>query len=145
MFQPSRTEARQFLIDAWRRHRAREVVSPLEAIAADVIAMHPEYHALLEQPAEAAALEARDYSPDDGAVNPFLHLHLHLAVIEQVSIDQPAGIAAAYARLLARLDAPLAAQHAIIDCLAETMWRAQRDQGPPDGEAYLACVERCTR
>jgi len=139
VFEPSRDEAREFLVQTWRKHRARQLLSPLEAIAADIIAAYPEYHLQLESAPDAAQPE---FTPDTGTVNPFLHLHLHLALAEQLSIDQPPGIRAAYERLLACLGEPMAAQHAIIDCLAETIWRSQRDNAPPDGEAYLECVMR---
>jgi hypothetical protein len=139
MFQPTRDEARSFLADAWRKHKAREPLAPLEAVTVDIIAAHPEYHLLLET---VPAADRRDFLPEGGEANPFLHLHLHLALAEQLSIDQPPGIAAAYRQLLARMGEPMAAQHAVIDCLAETLWRSQRDQAPPDGEAYLACVRR---
>jgi hypothetical protein len=139
VFQPSRDEARAFLVEAWRKQRARELLSPLEAIAADVIAAHPEYHPLLEAP--DADLQ-RAYTPDEGTVNPFLHLHLHLAIAEQLSIDQPPGIRAAHARLAARGADPMSAEHVLIDCLAETMWRAQRDRTPLDAQAYIECIQR---
>lgn len=139
MFQPTRDEARTFLAEAWRKHRAREPLTPLEAITADIVAAHPEYHLLLES---APATDAREFLPEGGEANPFLHLHLHLALAEQLSIDQPPGILAAYQRLLARHGEPMAAQHAAIDCLAETLWRAQRDNAPPDGESYLECVRK---
>ena len=139
LFQPTRDEARSFLADAWRKHRGREPLTPLEAITADIIAAHPEYHRLLEA---ASMADAGDGLPGGGAGNPFLHLHLHLALAEQLSIDQPPGILAAYQRVLARLGDAMAAQHAVIECLAETMWRAQRDNVPPDGDAYLECVRR---
>jgi len=141
MFQPSRDEAREFLVQAWRKHRARELLAPIEAQAVDVIAAHPEYHHLLETPDTALM---REYTPEAGELNPFLHLHLHLALAEQLSIDQPPGIRAAFERLLDRHLTPMQAQHAIIDCLAETLWRAQRDGTAPDGEAYLDCVRRAS-
>ncbi len=139
LFQPTRDEARSFLADAWRKHLAREPLTPLEAITADIIAAHPEYQPLLEA---APAADTRDFLPEGGNTNPFLHLHLHLALAEQLSIDQPPGIRAAYQRVLARHREPMDAQHALIECLAETMWRAQRDNVPPDGDAYLECVQR---
>jgi hypothetical protein len=138
VFQPTRDQARAFLADAWRKHRAREPLAPIEAITADIIAAHPEYHALLE----AAPTACNEAPAEDAAANPFLHLHLHLALAEQLSIDQPPGIVAAYRQLLSRCGEPMAAQHAAIDCLAEALWQSQRDRRSPDGEAYLACVRR---
>lgn len=138
MFNPSREQVRRFFCEAWRKHRNREILDGAEATAADLIAEHPEYHALLEN-AEGAL--AKEFTPEGGQMNPFLHLSLHLAVADQVSIDQPPGIRAAYHALRARLDVH-EAEHAILECLGETLWRAQRDNAPLDAEAYLECVRR---
>ena len=103
MFNPSRDEVRQFFTDTWRKQRQGEILTPLEAIAADWIVEHPEYHTDL---ADTEAAQAQDYSPERGQTNPFLHLSMHLAITEQLSIDQPPGIRAAHERLAAppRLD-----------------------------------------
>ena len=34
---------------------------------------------------------------------------------------------------------------AALECLAETVWRAQRDAQPPDAAAYLSCLQRRAR
>lgn len=139
MFTPTRDESRRFLIEAWRKHAAGEPTTGLERMAATVATMHPEYRAVLERP-EAHA--HRDYHPESGEINPFLHLSLHLAVAEQLSIDQPPGLREQFDRLkLARGDEH-AALHALLECLAETMWHAQRHGTGPDGALYLACLER---
>jgi len=138
MFNPSRDEVRRFFIDTWRKQRTGEILTPLEAIAADWIVEHPEYHAELADDATATA----DYSPEAGRTNPFLHLSMHLAISEQLSIDQPPGIRAAHDRLAARFGSTHEAQHAIMDCLGETIWEAQRTHAPPDTDAYLARIER---
>jgi hypothetical protein len=139
MFNPSRDQARRFLAEAWQKRRDKLPASPLEVIAADIAAMHPEYHALLE--AGAAAL-AREWTPEDGEANPFLHLSLHLAIEEQLSIDQPPGIRAAFDQRVARHGDRHAALHDILDCLGETLWRASRDRTPLDADAYLECIRR---
>ena len=138
MFNPSREQARRFFCESWRKHRERLVLEGAEATAADLIAEHPEYHALLEDP--RAAVE-REFTPEGGQMNPFLHLSLHLAIAEQISIDQPPGIKAAYFALRRTLEVH-DAEHAIMECLGETLWRAQRNNAPMDGEAYLDCVRR---
>lgn len=140
MFNPSRDQARQFLIDAWRKRLDALPATPLETLAADIIALHPEYHALLADP---AALE-RDWTPEDGAMNPFLHLSLHLAIEEQLSIDQPPGIRAAFESRLRQDGDRHATLHALLECLGEMLWQAQRDRRPPDGVAYLDCIRRRT-
>lgn len=139
MFDPSRDQARRFFIDAWRKHLARDVVSPLEDAAIRLVALHPEYHGLL---AEGETALEREWTPESGEANPFLHLSLHLAVEEQLAIDQPPGLRAAFEALLARQDDRHAALHVLLECLGETLWRAQKSQSPPDGGAYVECVRR---
>ena len=139
MFNPSREQVRQFFFDAWRKQRAREPLAGLEPVAVDIIGLHPEYHALLQDP---GAIQERQYLPEAGDSNPFLHLSMHLAIEEQLSIDQPPGIRRELARLAARLGDRHAACHEIMECLAATLWRAQRDGTQPDALAYLECLKR---
>jgi hypothetical protein len=139
MFAPSRDEARRFIVEAWRKSRAGEPLSDLERTVASLVGMHPEYHAVVD---EGERHLERDYTPDGGAVNPFLHLSLHLAVAEQLSIDQPPGIRAEFERLkLARGDEH-DALHAVLECLGETLWQAQRLGTGPDATIYLDCLRR---
>lgn len=138
MFNPSRDEARRFFVDSWRKRLGSLPATPLETMAADLVQMHPEYHALLE----AADALSREWTPEDGETNPFLHLSLHLAIVEQLQIDQPPGIRAACDALAVWHGDIHAALHDILDCLGETVWRAQRNRTPPDGAAYLECVRR---
>ncbi|WP_122153997.1 DUF1841 family protein [Paraburkholderia sp.] len=139
MFNPSRDEVRSFFTETWRKQREGAILTPLEAIAADWIVEHPEYHTELT---DGEAASAQDYSPERGQSNPFLHLSMHLAISEQLSIDQPPGIRAAHERLAGRLGSAHDAQHAIMECLGETLWEAQRTGTPPDTDAYLQRIER---
>ena len=137
MFQPSREQARLFFFDTWKKYRNGEALSALEQIAFRVIGLHPEYHPLLD---EAERNLGRDFAPEDGAINPFLHLALHLAIEEQLSIDQPPGIRAQFDRMALSTGSEHEAKHALLECLAETIWQAQRAGGPPDQALYLACL-----
>ena len=139
MFAPSRAEARRFLVDAWAKRRSGQPLSPLELIAADLIALHPEYHAVIEHPERHVE---RDFAPQGGETNPFLHLALHLAIAEQLAIDQPHGIRAQFERLRLARDDDHQALHAILECLGEVVWQSQRHGTPPDAAVYLACLER---
>ena len=142
MFAPTREEARRFFFDTWGKYRRGEPLQGLERVALQVILLHPEYHAMLERPDEH---RDRDYSPESGEMNPFLHLALHLAVEEQIAIDQPRGINAQFQRLLAKSGSEHDAKHLVLECLGETVWRAQRDGTPPDEATYLECIERRAR
>jgi hypothetical protein len=139
VFAPTRDEARRFLTDAWHKYRGGAPLSGLEQKAVELIAMHPEYHAIVEAPDVHVE---RDYRPEQGDVNPFLHLSLHLAVAEQLAIDQPPGIVAQFERLRAARGDAHAALHAIVECLGEVVWQAQRTGTGPDAALYLDCLAR---
>jgi hypothetical protein len=139
MFNPSRAEARGFFFETWRKYRSQAALEGLERTAIEIILMHPEYHAFLDDPQRNLD---RDFVPQNGAVNPFLHLSLHLAIAEQVSIDQPRGIRMAYRDLAGNAESEHDALHRLVDCLGETIWMAQRDRAPPDEAAYLECIRR---
>ena len=139
MFDPSREQVRDTFFEAWRKYRAGAPLVGVEALALDAILAHPEYHDMLSQPER---FRARDYTDE---ANPFLHMSLHLALEEQLSIDQPPGIVQRFAALVARAGERHAAMHEAIECLAETVWRAQRDSAPPDAAAYLECLDRRSR
>jgi hypothetical protein len=136
MFDPSRDQARAFFFETWKKYRAGLPLAGLEKVVVDVMLLHPEYEGLLNQEEKH---KAKDY---DGESNPFLHMSLHLALEEQLQIDQPPGIRAAYETLLARKGGRHEALHEAIECLAETIWRAQKDKAPPDAGLYLDCLKR---
>ena len=138
MFDPSRDQVRATFFETWRKYRAGEPLVGIETIVLDVILAHPEYHALL---ADSERYRDKDYLEG----NPFLHMSLHLALEEQLSIDQPPGIAGHFQALERRHGERHEALHEAIECLAETMWRSQREKMPPDATAYLECLERRAR
>ncbi len=137
MFNPSRDQARRFFVDAWKKRREAQPLTPLETLAADLVAQHPEYHALLE---DGDAALAREWSPAQGESNPVLHLSLHLAIEEQLAIGQPFGITEAFEALTHACGGDHEARHVLVECLGETVWRAQREGGAPDAQAYLDCA-----
>ena len=138
MFAPTRDQARRFFFDTWKKYRCGEPLSALEQIALRVMSLHPEYHALLD---DAERYLDRDYAPESGGINPFLHLSLHLAIEEQLSIDQPPGLRAEFDRMVRTSGSEHDAKHALLECLAETVWQAQRAGGPPDQALYLNCAK----
>ncbi|OYY95953.1 MAG: hypothetical protein B7Y41_01325 [Hydrogenophilales bacterium 28-61-23] len=139
MFNPSRDQVREFFFGVWSKFNAKQALSDIEKIALEHIASHPEYHAILAQPER---YQNREWRPEMGETNPFLHLSMHLSISEQLSIDQPAGVKTRYLALAERLGDEHAAQHAVMDCLAEMIWQAQRNNLAPDALAYLECLEK---
>jgi Domain of unknown function (DUF1841) len=142
MFTPSRQEARKFLFDIWKKHQYNQILTQIELLALNVMLLHPEYHTILNQ---AEKYLQRDYLPEFGETNPFLHMAMHLAIEEQLSIDQPTGILAAYESLRNKLDSEHDAKHRIMDCLGETLWQAQRARQAPDTKLYLDCLMRAVQ
>ena len=141
MFNPSRQDARQFYFETWRKHQQKLPLVGAELIAVDIMLNHAEYHTILSQPER---YESQEYSPELGETNPFLHLSMHLAIQEQLSIDQPAGIRRHYQALLAKHQDTMIAQHEVMDFLAEMIWQAQRQQTAFDPVIYLPCLEKKT-
>lgn len=139
MFNPSRDQARQFFFDTWRKYKLREVLSPMEDMALEVILLHPEYHAMLD---DIERYQDKDYLPEMGATNPFLHMSMHIAIKEQLSIDQPVGIRKRYESLLKKTGDEHAVVHQIMECLAEMIWQAQRAQTALDASVYFECLDR---
>lgn len=138
MFTPSRDEARRFMFEAWAKFRAAQPLTALEKLTVEILSHHPEYHRLFEQ-GEAHA--DRDYPPEAGQTNPFLHIGMHLSIAEQLSIDQPSGIRDFHRRLSEKYGDPHEAEHEIMDCLGEMLWRAQREGRMPDPGVYFACLQ----
>lgn len=133
-----RDDLRRAWVDAWSKSRAGQPLEPLERLLAEVIAEHPEYHSALEIP---DALE-REFTPEAGRTNPFMHMGLHVAIREQLATDRPPGARALYAKLLPRYQDAHRLEHALMECLAETLWDAQREGTAPDEDRYLARVRR---
>ena len=139
MFQPSQHDVRRFFCETWRKQRQGLPLTQMEAMAADWVTEHPEYHGDL---ADVDVAVAASYSVEDGRTNPFLHLAMHLSIAEQCSIDQPTGIRQAVALLAARRNALHEAHHEVMECLGEMIWASQRSGLPPDGQAYIDAVRR---
>ena len=140
IFGQDRNELRRMYVDAWKKRRDRLPLTPLETQIADVVELHPEYHAeLLGDDLE------KDYTPDRGQTNPFLHMGLHLGIREQIATNRPQGISRIYATLANRTGDEHTAEHRMIDCLAETLWEAQSQNLAPDEKAYLERLHGLTR
>jgi hypothetical protein len=137
IFDQDRNELRRMYADAWRKRVESLPMSPLETQIAAVIEQHPEY----EQAITDDDLD-RDYTPEGGRTNPFLHMGLHLGIREQVGTDRPAGIAKLYRDLVSRMGDSHAAEHQMIECLAETLWEAQSQNVAPDEARYLERLRR---
>jgi len=140
IFGQDRNELRKMYKDAWQKRCDKSPLTPLEAQISDVVEWHPEYHA------DVTSDELdKDYSPVGGQTNPFLHMGLHLGIREQVATNRPAGINSVLTTLTSKLGDAHAAEHQMIDCLAETLWEAQSQNTAPDEKKYLQRLQQLTR
>ncbi len=134
----SRDDIRRVYLDVWQKVQAGRLLEPMEALIAEVIENHPEYHALLDD--DNAAIE-QEFTPEMGRTNPFLHMGMHIAIREQTGTDRPPGIREVYHKLAAARGQH-EAEHAMMECLGEALWNAQRNNQPPDETAYLDCLKK---
>ncbi len=139
MFQPSQADVRRFFCGVYAKSRAGQPLEAIELLASQWIDEHPEYHAEF---ADVDAALANMTQAEAGRENPFLHLSMHLSISEQCSIDQPRGIRQAVELLAAKRNDLHAAHHEVMDCLGRMVWESQRAGRPPDGAAYIDCVQQ---
>jgi len=139
MYNLSRYQSRQFFFNTWHKYNHQEVLSGMEEIALDTILLHPEYHCILDN---MEKYHDKDYPPEMGATNPFLHMGMHITIKEQLSIGQPIGIRDRFDRLLKKNKDEHETIHQIMECLAEMLWQAQRNQSTPDVSIYFDCLDK---
>jgi len=135
-----RDSGRKFFLEVWAKHRKQAPLESLEKMVLDVILQHPEYHEILSMDEEETAAMA--FLPESGTTNPFLHMAMHITILEQISTDRPAGIAALYQRLLLKYPSAQDLEHSMMECLGEALWLAQRNKTLPDEARYLEQVRR---
>lgn len=129
-----RTQQRQFLANAWQKFLNKQMLDPLETQLTQVIEIHPEYHKLISD------IES-DYFPEQGEVNPYLHINLHLSLREQLSINQPLGIKKIYQKILTQTKDPHETEYKIMDCIAQMIFSAQKNNTPMDHQSYIHCLQ----
>lgn len=138
LFGNDRTQIRRLYLQAWEKMQSGAPMEPLERLIAETVQAHPEYHRIL---AKQDSVLDRDFLPEAGAPNPFLHMGMHIALREQVATDRPSGIADLRRKLVIKLGNEHQADHQMMECLGETLLNAQRGSSPPDELAYLRCLE----
>ncbi len=138
MFGQDRTRLRRYYLQAWEKQQAGTALEPLEALIAGVIGQHPEYHSLLQS---EDALN-KDFVPEQGQSNPFLHMGMHISLAEQINTNRPPGIRDAYQKIKKKLGDAHAAEHQMMECLGLALWEAQQQNRAPDETTYLECLKK---
>ena len=134
-----RDRVREVYLRAWKKYLDQAPLAGIEEQVIDVILAHPEYHALLSDRERAMQFEP---DPLAGEENPFLHMGLHLAIREQISVDRPPGIRQTYRQLLIHIGDAHEVEHRMMSCLAEALWEASQNRQDAADQSYLACLEQ---
>ena len=137
MFPQDRSQLRQMFFDAWQKHTEKQAMEPLEQLIAAIAEQHPEYHTMLTS--QDSNLD-KDFTPEMGQTNPFLHMAMHISIQEQLGTQRPEGIVELYQSLLIKSGDPHEVEHHMMECLGQMIWQAQRDNTVPNDESYLNCL-----
>ncbi len=129
---------RKVFFEAWKKYQVQGKLDPMQTILVQIISQHPEYHTLFEN--EDNLLQ--DFPVANGDPNPFLHLSLHLAIQEQLSLQRPVELTGLYQQLMEKHADKHAAEHEIMECLSEMIWQAQRNQSMANENEYIECLRK---
>ena len=140
MFGQDRTELREMFFTSWKKHQDKQIMEPLEAVVAKIIELHPEYHNLF---ADQDTID-KDYTPEMGETNPFLHMAMHISIQEQLSTKRPSGIEQIHQSMLNKIKDPHETEHVMMECLGKMLWEAQSQNRAPDENDYLTCLKSYT-
>jgi hypothetical protein len=139
MFGNDRTQIRKYFFEVWDKKNQGQSLTGLDEIIAHVIEIHPEYHHYLQDSDDALD---REWTPEQGETNPFLHMGMHISIHESLGTDRPAGTRSIYQQLLGKYGQPHEVEHKMIDCLGLVMWQAQTTQKEPDMQQYRECLKK---
>ena len=134
MFSSDRSAQRKFLAKSWEKYKANQILEPLELQLANIIAKHPEYQEIINN------LDT-EYFPEQGEMNPFLHINLHLSLQDQLSLDQPKGIKEIYNSLVKKIKDIHRVEHIMMEQIAEMIFISQKNNKPMDQEQYLRSLK----
>jgi len=137
VFFQDRTKQREFLVNSWQKYSSNKPLEPLEQQLVSVIEIHPEYHDIISN------IDS-NYFPEQGEVNPFLHINLHLALRDQLSINQPKGIKEVHQKLIDQYKDPHVVEHLMMECIVEMIYISQKNNTAIDQESYLNCITSLT-
>ena len=137
MFSQDRKKQRQYLADSWQKYINNIPLQPLEKQLVSIIEIHPEYHDLIDN-------IDNEYFPEQGEINPFLHINLHLALRDQLSTNQPKGIKEVHQKLIKQHNDPHVVEHLMMECIAEMIYLSQKNNTAMDQESYLNCITSLT-
>lgn len=139
LFGQDRSQLRKLYFQSWHKFKKNQPMEPMESVIAALINQHPEYHNFFDN---MELNQNKDFTPEMGQTNPFLHLGMHISIQEQIGTQRPPEIASLYQLLCQKNGDAHEAEHQMMDCLGEMLWTAQRNNQQPDESTYLECIKK---
>jgi len=134
VFSQDRKKQRKFLAKSWKKYTNYKPLDPLEEQLVSIIEIHPEYQDLISN------IDS-EYFPGQGEVNPFLHINLHLAIRDQLSLNQPKGVKEVHHELIKHYKDSHEVEHLMMECITEMIYISQKNNTTMDQESYLNCIK----
>ncbi len=138
-FGQDRNQLRKVYFQSWDKFKKKLPMEPMETLIAGLIGQHPEYHAFFDN---IELNQDRDFTPEMGQTNPFLHLGMHISIQEQLGTQRPAEITSLYQSLCKKTGDAHEAEHQMMECLGAMLWAAQSNNQQPDETTYLECIKK---
>ncbi len=133
MFSQDRKKQRKFVAKSWQKYTSNKPLEPLEKQLVSIIEIHPEYQHLIGN------IES-EYSPEQNEINPFLHINLHLALRDQLILNQPKGIKEFHQKLISKYKDSHKVEHLMMECIEEMIYISQKNNISMDQESYLEFI-----
>ena len=137
MFSQDRKRQREFLTKSWQKYTSNKPLEPLEEQLVSIIEIHPEYQDLITN------IDS-EYFPEQGEINPFLHINLHLALKDQLSLNEPNGVREVHQKLIYHFKDQHVVEHLMMECIAEMIYISQKNNTVMDHENYLKRIKSMT-
>ncbi|MEK7249331.1 MAG: DUF1841 family protein [Bacteroidota bacterium] len=126
------------IFDLWTRVKLGETLEGEDKAFGDLLMQHKEYYSTWDA---ADKLMDKEYDTET-EVNPFAHLALDAAVVNQLDNANPPQVKETYERLTLQGASHLAAIHSIAYELATEIWQAGHDRKPFNTERYARQLRR---
>lgn len=139
MLYGDRSDNREIFFQAWNKHQQQLPLDPTEKDIVQLIQLHPEYQTIFDTPEKYLD---KDFSASTGETNPFMHLGIHLSIMEQVRLNRPKGVTKIYQQLLSKTGNPHDAEHMIMEVLIEQLWQVMHHHKNFDEKQYIKKLKK---
>jgi hypothetical protein len=134
-----KTEVREIFFNVFKKSQNNERLEPLEKQIIELIQEHSEYQEIFLNPEK---YKEYNFSAELQEENPFLHLGLHLTLLDQITTNRPKGITAIYKDLVDVMGNAHHAEHHMMEILHEELQQVVHNKKFPDEKNYLKQLKK---